>query len=163
MLDPKLIRRLARIMTSEGVTELSYEEPDGGFKLALKRGHPSADAVAGPVVLVPGAGAPAVLSAAPAPLAASPELETEEAGLAPGVVALESPMVGTFYRSASPESDPFASAGKQVEADTVVCIIEAMKVMNEIPAEMVGKIVEVLVENGDPVEFGQPLFLIKKG
>jgi acetyl-CoA carboxylase biotin carboxyl carrier protein len=71
-------------------------------------------------------------------------------------------MVGTFYRAPSPDSDPFAEVGTRVSEDSVVCIIEAMKVMNEIRAELRGEVVEVLVENGDPVEFGQPLFLVKK-
>ena len=74
-----------------------------------------------------------------------------------------SPMVGTFYRSASPEAEAFVDVGARVGEDSVVCIIEAMKVMNEIRAEVRGTVVEVLVENGEPVEFGQPLFLVKKG
>jgi acetyl-CoA carboxylase biotin carboxyl carrier protein len=69
-------------------------------------------------------------------------------------------MVGTFYRAASPDSDPFVSVGSEVGPETVLCIIEAMKVMNEIKAETSGRIVEILVENGEPVEFGQPLFLL---
>ena len=72
-------------------------------------------------------------------------------------------MVGTFYRAASPDADPFVEVGQSVGDDTVICIIEAMKVMNEVKAETNGKIVEVLVENGEPVEFGQPLFLIEPG
>jgi acetyl-CoA carboxylase biotin carboxyl carrier protein len=79
------------------------------------------------------------------------------------VVAIESPMVGTFYRSPSPDSEPFSEVGTRVDEESVVCIIEAMKVMNEIKAELRGEIVELLVENGDPVEYGQPLFLVKKG
>jgi acetyl-CoA carboxylase biotin carboxyl carrier protein len=71
-------------------------------------------------------------------------------------------MVGTFYRAASPEAEPFASVGDTVDEETTICIIEAMKVMNEIKAEMNGTIVEILVENGEPVEFGQPLFRVAK-
>ncbi len=153
MLDPKLIRRLARIMSSEGVTELSIEDPENGLKLALKRGQEPAPQLPGPVMLMPGA-APAPAPAAPAAAAA---------GLAPGVVAIESPMVGTFYSAPSPDSEPFSRVGKRVDEESVVCIIEAMKVFNEIKAELRGEIVEILVENGDPVEFGQPLFLVKKG
>jgi acetyl-CoA carboxylase biotin carboxyl carrier protein len=71
-------------------------------------------------------------------------------------------MVGTFYRSASPDAEPFVKVGSRVNPDTVICIIEAMKVMNEIKAELSGEVLEVLAENGEPVEFGQPLFLVKK-
>jgi acetyl-CoA carboxylase biotin carboxyl carrier protein len=160
MLDPKLIRRLARIMSSEGVTELSIEDPENGLKLALKRGQEPAPQLPGPVMLMPGA-APAPAPAAPA-AAAAPAAEAT-GGLAPGVVAIESPMVGTFYSAPSPDSEPFSRVGKRVDEESVVCIIEAMKVLNEIKAELRGEIVEILVENGDPVEFGQPLFLVKKG
>ena len=72
-------------------------------------------------------------------------------------------MVGTFYRAASPDSEPFSDVGTRINAESVLCIVEAMKVMNEIKAEMSGEVVEILVENGEPIEFGQPLFLIKKG
>lgn len=75
---------------------------------------------------------------------------------------IPSPIVGTFYRSASPNSDPFVKIGSRVEADTVVCIIEAMKLMNEIQAETSGEIAKIYVENGQPVEYGQPLFGIKR-
>jgi acetyl-CoA carboxylase biotin carboxyl carrier protein len=80
---------------------------------------------------------------------------------AAGVEEVTSPMVGSFFRASSPESDPFVSVGATVGDESVVCIIEAMKVMNEIHAEMSGEVVEILVEDGEPVEFGQPLFLIK--
>lgn len=83
-----------------------------------------------------------------------------EAVAAPAGKPFPSPLVGTFYRAASPEAEPFVGVGSQVGPETVLCIIEAMKVMNEIKAEMRGTVVEVLVENGAPVEYGQPLFLI---
>ena len=75
---------------------------------------------------------------------------------------IPSPIVGTFYRSASPNSDPFVKIGSSVEPDSVVCIIEAMKLMNEIQAETSGEVVKIYVENGQPVEYGQPLFVIKR-
>ena len=80
---------------------------------------------------------------------------------AKNLIEVKSPMVGTFYRSPSPESLPFVEVGQNIEEGTVICIIEAMKLMNEIKSEKKGKIVEVLIENGQPVEFGQPLFLIE--
>jgi acetyl-CoA carboxylase biotin carboxyl carrier protein len=85
-------------------------------------------------------------------------MEPEDEAEAEGI---NSPMVGTFYRSSSPDSDPFVRVGDRVEEGTVVCILEAMKVMNEIQAETTGEIAEVLIENGEPVEFGQPLFLLR--
>jgi acetyl-CoA carboxylase biotin carboxyl carrier protein len=81
----------------------------------------------------------------------------------PGVIYVKSPMVGTFYRSPSPESKAFVDVGSKVEDNTLVCIIEAMKIMNEIQAEVKGVVVEVLVENGQPVEYGQRLFKLKQG
>ncbi|MCB9916173.1 MAG: acetyl-CoA carboxylase biotin carboxyl carrier protein [Planctomycetes bacterium] len=162
MLDPKLLRRLARVMSSEGVTKLSYKDPESGLELALERGHAAPVAAPGPVVMMsgPAPAAPMALpSAAPAAAGGAPEAG---GALPPGVVAIESPMVGTFYRSPSPEAEPFVSAGSRITADSVICIVEAMKVMNEIKAELSGEVVEVLVENGEPVEYGQPLFLVKK-
>lgn len=136
-------------MKKNGVAVFKMEKE--GFKITLKTAGPEAPAhfvtsVAAPVqaLAAPAAAQP---TAAPAPAAAS--------------VEIKSPMVGTFYGSASPESAPFVSVGQEVTADTVVCIIEAMKVMNEIKAEVAGVIAEVCAENGKPVQFGQPLFRLK--
>jgi acetyl-CoA carboxylase biotin carboxyl carrier protein len=87
--------------------------------------------------------------------------DDEGAGLPAGTLEITSPMVGTFYRSSAPDADPFVDVGVRIEEEDVICIIEAMKVMNEIKAEFGGEIVEILVENGEPVEFGQPLFLVQ--
>ncbi len=86
-------------------------------------------------------------------------MPTEE----PGIGYVKSPMVGTFYRSSSPESKPFVDVGSKIEDNTLVCIIEAMKIMNEIQAETKGTVVEILVENGQPVEYGQRLFKLRQG
>jgi acetyl-CoA carboxylase biotin carboxyl carrier protein len=94
----------------------------------------------------------------------SPQIEASapaDSGPPPGTEHFTSPMVGTFYRAPSPESEPFVQSGDKVGPETTLCIIEAMKVMNEIKAERNAEIIEVLVENGAPIEFGQPLFLIK--
>jgi acetyl-CoA carboxylase biotin carboxyl carrier protein len=96
---------------------------------------------------------------APAPAAAA--AISAPAAEASGLANIPSPMVGTFYTAPSPESQPFVSVGQEVQEDTVVCIIEAMKVMNEIKAEMRGVIVEVLAQNGKPVEFNKPLFAVR--
>ncbi|MEM7311322.1 MAG: acetyl-CoA carboxylase biotin carboxyl carrier protein [Planctomycetota bacterium] len=160
-MDLGVIRKLVRLMERAELTELEIDDTNAGLRVHLKRGGGGAEG--GSVVHVlpgaVGAGAPA---AAPVAAAGAPAADASAAGGAPaGTVPFESPMVGTFYRSSSPDSDPFASAGTKVSDDSVLCIIEAMKVMNEIKAETKGEVVEVLVENGEPVEFGQPLFLIR--
>jgi acetyl-CoA carboxylase biotin carboxyl carrier protein len=105
--------------------------------------------------------APVVPAAAPAAgPAAAPQPATAAAPVRQGEV-VKSPMVGTFYRASAPDADPFVKVGDRVKPETTICIIEAMKVMNEIKAECEGEILEVLAQNGEPVEFGQPLFLIK--
>lgn len=106
---------------------------------------------------------PAATQAATPMAPPKPEGGGSDAAEEKGVTFVKSPMVGTFYRAPSPESPPFVEEGGKIKADTVVCIIEAMKVMNEIQAEVSGKIVEILVENGEPVEFGQALMKIKEG
>ncbi|MBM3976331.1 MAG: acetyl-CoA carboxylase biotin carboxyl carrier protein, partial [Planctomycetes bacterium] len=100
-------------------------------------------------------------SSSPAP-ASAPAAAAAPTRSAEGV-PFTSPMVGTFYRSPSPDAESFVEAGSKISEETTLCIIEAMKVMNEIKAEMRGTVVEVLVQNGEPVEFGQPLFLIRPG
>ena len=101
------------------------------------------------------ASAPAPL-AVPAPVAAAPAAEPEPVGL-----VIKSPMVGTFYRAGSPGAKPLADIGQAIKAGEAVCIIEAMKIMNEIESDHGGTITQVLVENGQPVEFGQPLFIVE--
>ena len=96
--------------------------------------------------------------AAAAPAAAEPEPAAPKRG-----EEILSPMVGTFYRAPSPDTSPFVEVGDRIGRESVVCIVEAMKVMNEIKAEVEGEILEILVQNGEPVEFGQPLFLVRSG
>ena len=98
---------------------------------------------------------------AAAPNAPAPAAEAAPEGPPPGTKEICSPMVGTFYRRPSPDEDPYVKVGDNIDGETVVCIVEAMKVNNEIKAEMSGEVVEVLVEDGQPVEFDQPLFRIK--
>lgn len=160
-MDLKVIQGLVALMKRGGVGELEVEDQKNGFKVRLKR---TIDAPAAPMVqVVQGGAALPVAAAAPlaappaaAPVAAQPEAKPEVAGK-----PVPSPMIGTFYRSASPEAEPFVSVGSRVTTDSVLCIIEAMKVMNEIKSEVSGEVVAILVENGEPVEFGQPLFLVK--
>lgn len=163
-MDLKLIQRLIAMMKRAGVAELDVEDPATGLKVRVVReGAPGTSSA--PVVHVlqggggPGPGQAPFPGYAPAAATAAPAAEAAEP--TPQGTPFQSPMVGTFYRAASPEAEPFASVGTRVGPDTTLCIIEAMKVMNEIKAETSGEVVAVLVENGEPVEFGQPLFLIK--
>lgn len=151
-------------MKRSELSEFAVEEE--GFKLKIRRGGNGL-----PVVSSTRSGSnPPFAGAAesgPAPVPAA----TVSPALAPAapakdeadVIYIKSPMVGTFYRAPSPESKPFADAGTKVTETSVVCIIEAMKIMNEIQAELKGTVVEVLVENGQPVEYGQRLFKVKQG
>ncbi|MFT4901637.1 MAG: acetyl-CoA carboxylase biotin carboxyl carrier protein [Lentimonas sp.] len=151
-MDLKVIKQVIDLMKRSELSEFELEEE--GFKLRLCRKYGEVSQ------MLQAAPAPAPLAAAP--VAAAAAAATEAAPVEEiGVTTIKSPMVGTFYRAASPDSPIFADIGKKVGAESVVCIIEAMKVMNEIQAEMSGTITEVLVENGDAVEYGQPLFKIK--
>jgi len=151
--DLKDIKAIIDLMKKNSVTEFELEKQD--FKIRLKRGPNGGAAVAAyddpPAVgYAPSpAGLPAPAPAAPPPVPASLELE------------IKSPMIGTFYRAPSPEAAPYIEVGSEVNPETVVCIIEAMKVMNEIKAEAKGVITQVMVENAKPVEFGQPLFKLR--
>jgi acetyl-CoA carboxylase biotin carboxyl carrier protein len=153
----RLIQRLVRLMQQGDVSELELEDTQAGVRVRLKRGA-EVPAQGGPVVHVTHG------TAAPMPVAAAPIAPAAEAPPVPATVApgtpFVSPMVGTFYRASSPEAEPFVGVGSMVNAETTLCVIEAMKVMNEIKAETSGRIAEILVDNGEPVEFGQPLFLI---
>jgi len=162
-MDLKLIQKIVRMMSRADLTELEIDDTDSGLKLRLKRGT---EGVAGPapVVQVLGGGAPVPqMGFAPVPVGAiGPEAEAGDPDALPeGAQQIPSPMVGTFYRAASPDASPFVDVGGRIRTDDVICIIEAMKVMNELKAEVGGEILGILVENGEPVEFGQPLFLVK--
>ena len=148
-------------MKRSELTEFAVEEE--GFKLKIRRGANGLPAVSA----VRTSNSPfAPLDTAPplpAPTAPAPALAGGPPADEPGVSYIKSPMVGTFYRAASPESKPFVDIGAKVSENSVVCIIEAMKIMNEIQAEAKGTVLELLVENGQPVEYGQRLFKIKQG
>jgi acetyl-CoA carboxylase biotin carboxyl carrier protein len=148
--DIKDIKAIIDLMRKNSVSEFELEKQD--FKIRLKRGGNGVAPVAGldeaPLVTYPMALSPGVVSA---PMAQ----------LANNEVDIKSPMIGTFYRAPSPEAASYVEVGTEVNPETVVCIIEAMKVMNEIKAEAKGVITQVMVENAKPVEFGQPLFKIR--
>jgi acetyl-CoA carboxylase biotin carboxyl carrier protein len=134
-----------------------FEIQDQEFKLRIKRDLPGRAAPAAAPV------APAPVAAAPAPVAAAPAAPATPAAADPSIKLVTSPMVGTYYATPSPENPPFVAVGSPIKVDSVVCIIEAMKVMNEIQSEIAGTVVECLVANGTSVEFGQPLFRVKVG
>ncbi|MGH7942710.1 MAG: acetyl-CoA carboxylase biotin carboxyl carrier protein [Limisphaerales bacterium] len=152
-MDLKDIKAIIDLMKKNSITEFELERQDS--KIRLKRGLSSGQVAsaddANPTnpFNVP----PSGTSLSPAPGPPSPA--------ATGEVEIKSPMIGTFYRAPSPEAGSYAEVGSEVNPDTVVCIIEAMKVMNEIKAEVKGVITQILVENAKPVEFGQPLFKVR--
>lgn len=157
-MDLKDIKVIVDLMKKNAVSEFEMEE--GDFKIKLKR--ESSKPRKGETVVVQEA-APVILPAAAVPVAAAPAPAAPAATPppAPEGPEVKSPMIGTFYRRPSPDADSFVEVGSVVEPDTVVCIIEAMKVMNEIKAEVKGTIAEVLLEDGKPVEYGQALFRIE--
>ena len=161
-MDLKQIKQIIDLMKRSELSEFAVEEE--GFKLKIRRGSngiPIVTSHRGSTPPFPVAEAPA--PAAPAQPAAIPLNTSAAAPDEAGITYIKSPMVGTFYRSPSPESKPFLEPGTKVVENTVACIIEAMKIMNEIQAEAKGTVVEILVENGQPAEYGQRLFKLKQG
>ena len=148
--DLKDIKAIIDLMRKNSVSEFELEKQD--FKIRLKRGTNG-----GPTVVLPEE-SPVVAYAQPTVL---PVATSQVAPPPSNEVEIKSPMIGTFYRAPSPESGAYVEVGAEVNPETVVCIIEAMKVMNEIKAEAKGVITQVLIENAKPVEFGQPLFKIR--
>ncbi|MBC6990303.1 acetyl-CoA carboxylase biotin carboxyl carrier protein [Hymenobacter sp. BT491] len=158
----KELQELLDFIAKSGLNKVNIETEE--FKISVQR-EPSYKPIIGSV---PAAPAPAPVAAAPAPApAAAPTQATPAPTPAPEAAAssnyqpLKAPMIGTFYRSNSPDNPPFVSVGDMVEKGQVICIIEAMKLFNEIEAESSGRVVKVLVENSTPVEYDQPLFLIE--
>src|SRR5687768_12589202 len=154
------LRELIALLRENGLAELELERED--FRVRLRReglnSQPAHGAVdAAPVAVHNPAPAPAPTAPVAPPAAEAKKTEAQDQDLH----TIVSPIVGTFYRSSSPTAEPFVKIGSNVEVDTVVCIIEAMKLMNEIQAEATGEVVKVYVENGQPVEYGQPLFGIR--
>ncbi|HWQ15600.1 MAG TPA: acetyl-CoA carboxylase biotin carboxyl carrier protein [Roseiflexaceae bacterium] len=162
------VRELLQMISETDVTEICIERGDA--RLVIKRGAPAAQPQ---VVVQPVAPAihhaPAVLNppapvvpapAAPAPTPAAPQVADHPEALPPGSV-ISAPMVGTFYAAASPKDPPFVSEGDTIHAGDKVGIIEAMKMMNEIESELSGRVTRILVKNGQPVEYGQPLMVVE--
>ncbi|MBI3879276.1 MAG: acetyl-CoA carboxylase biotin carboxyl carrier protein [Verrucomicrobia bacterium] len=152
-MDIKEIKAIIDLMKKNSITEFELEQQE--FKVRLKRGGPGVAGGEEGVVYMPAQQMMAAPTGAPqlAAPAAAPAVSSD--------AEIKSPMIGTFYRAPSPESGPYVEIGTEVGPDTVVCLIEAMKVMNEIKAETRGVITQILLDNAKPVEFGQALFKIK--
>lgn len=162
-MNNKEIKELVKILDGTDITEFVYESE--GNKISIKKGLGYSNIAAQAQMLQYPASnmmmAPGISPAQPTPSAVPVDDGINE-GLGPNQVLIIAPMVGTFYRAPSPEAAPYIQTGETVETGQVVCIIEAMKLMNEIESEWRGKIVQVLVENAQPVEYGQPLFILEK-
>lgn len=157
-MDLKDIKAIIDLMKKNSISEFELERQD--FKIKLKRGSVAGgEEVAPQLYMPPVAALPAVPTVVTAPVPQS--MTIASAAPASSEVEIKSPMIGTFYRSPSPEAGAYVEIGTEVGPDTVVCIIEAMKVMNEIKAEVKGVITQILVENAKPVEFGQPMFKVR--
>ncbi|MEO1616429.1 MAG: acetyl-CoA carboxylase biotin carboxyl carrier protein [Planctomycetota bacterium] len=143
--DIERIREIVKLMEEHELTEVDLQQGDDRIKLG-RGGQPIAMPAAAPAV----------------PVAAPATAPPADAGsVNDGTITINAPMVGTFYAKANPESEPFVQVGSMINADTIVCIVEAMKVFNEIPAECTGKVVEVLVADQEPVDFGKPMFRVQ--
>jgi acetyl-CoA carboxylase biotin carboxyl carrier protein len=157
-MDIKQVQELVKIINKTNISEISIEEE--GLKITIKQKEdPAPQMIAGPqqptyITAAPAGAAPVVAAPAPAKVA--------EAAVAPtdNLITVKSPMIGTFYRSSSPDKPVFVNVGDDISVGKVVCIIEAMKLFNEIESEVKGRIVKVLVEDASPVEYDQPLFLV---
>lgn len=156
-MDLRKLKTLIDLVSESGVAELEITEGDDRVKIVNRVGAAPV-AAAAPAVIATPVVASAAPAAAPAPAVAAEPAAAPVA--AEYTRTINSPMVGTFYRAPSPGAKPFADVGQKVKAGDTVCIIEAMKLLNEIETEYDGVIKEILVENGQPVEFGQPLFVI---
>ena len=158
-MDIKQIKRIIDLMKANELCEFEMEEE--GFRIAIKRRNGSEPQVVlshAPAAQILAAPAPAAAAAAPAPAAAVPAAEKADEKK---YLEIKSPIVGTFYRSSSPDAEPYVVVGSEIGPESVVCIVEAMKVMNEIKAEVKGIVRKILVDNATPIQFGQVLFLVE--
>ncbi len=150
--DLERLGRLVELMESHQLTEVDLQT--GDHKIKLRRGPET--------VYAAPAAAPVYAAPAAAPVAAAPagSVPAASATDGPNIVTIKAPMVGTFYNRPNPKAEPFVKVGQRISPDTVICIIEAMKVFNEIPAEISGTVVAVLIDSEQPVDFGRPLFKV---
>ncbi len=149
-MDIRKVKKLIELLEESGIAEIEIHEGEESVRISRHSAAPA------PVHYAPAAAAPSAPAAPAAPAAVE-----ESADAQPSGHPVTSPIVGTFYRSPSPTAKPFAEVGKSVNVGDTLCIIEAMKIMNQIEADKAGVVKAILAENGDPVEFGQPLFIIE--
>lgn len=163
-MDLTLVKKLVKLLSESDVDEIEIEEEGKKIRIAKHPGRGGAVAMAAPVQYMAEAPRPAVMVPAPAVAAQASQAATPPASpAAPSNLHLiRSPIVGTFYHAPAPDAAPFVQVGSAIQPGTVLCIIEAMKLMNEIEADVAGKVVRVLVQNGQPVEYDQALFEIEK-
>ncbi len=165
MIDIRKLKELVRLMVENELSELDLEDQQETVK--IRRGRDNQTVVNHQPVIYHGSDVPSGVAAAPslapvsAPVASVPAGEAPVASTDAGLIAIESPMVGTFYSAPNPDTEAYVTVGSQVSDDTMVCLIEAMKVFNEIKAGVSGTIEQILVKNGEAVEFGQKLFLVR--
>ena len=156
-MDLDLIKKLVKIVDGSGVTDLEIEE--SGLKVKIVKKIRNTQVISHSQIPM-GPAQPVMQPAAPkADESAKPQKEAEQ--IPSNLHEIRSPIVGTFYRSPAPDADSYVQVGSEVSAGSVLCIVEAMKLMNEIESDVSGKIVKILVDNGKPVEYNQPLFLIE--
>ena len=162
-MDPKDLKRILDSIKESDVNEFSLETPD--YKLSVKRGaevvHVAAPEAVMAAAPTPQTVAPVAAPALPAPVEAPAAAPAPVAAPASSGQTVKAPIVGTFYQSSSPDTAAFVKVGDHVEVGKILCIIEAMKLMNEIEAEVAGTVRQILVQNASPVEYGQPLFVIE--
>ncbi|WP_256003602.1 MULTISPECIES: acetyl-CoA carboxylase biotin carboxyl carrier protein [Pedobacter] len=159
-MDIKQIQELIKFVSRSGVNEVAIEQND--FKITIKTNQ-TPTVIQTTVPVQPPAPAANVMpaAAAPQPVAAAPEAKSPATEDTSKYITVKSPMIGTFYRSSSPDKPAFVNVGDEISTGKVICIIEAMKLFNEIESEVSGRIVKVLVDNASPVEYDQPLFLVE--
>ncbi|HKI45430.1 MAG TPA: acetyl-CoA carboxylase biotin carboxyl carrier protein [Balneolales bacterium] len=157
-MDLKLIKSLLNLISNSEVNEVTIEE--GDFKIQIKKQADQITSNQTPVYIPAPAPVPAAAQQAAAPEASGSNNQEAEAGNSKNII-IRSPIVGTFYRSSSPDSGPFIKEGDTIARGDTLCIVEAMKIMNEIESEHAGKIIKILVDDSQPVEFDQPLFEIE--
>lgn len=157
-MDIKQIQDLIKFVAKSGVNEVSIEEKD--FKITIKTNQEPTYVTATLPAPVAAPAAPAAAPAAPAAALAAPAADAPATADKSNLITIKSPMIGTFYRSSSPDKPPFVNVGDEINAGKVICIVEAMKLFNEIESEVSGKIVKVLVDDAQPIEYDQPLFLV---
>lgn len=155
-MDLRKLKTLIDLVSESDIAELEVTEGDGKVRIVKSTAYPQNPQV----MMMPQQMMPAQAPMAAAPVAPLPVTPVVETPVVPDGFLVKSPMVGTFYRSSAPDSAPFVNIGSSVKEGETLCLIEAMKLLNEIEAEISGVITQILVENGQPIEYGQPLFVI---